>query len=118
MLPACGYFSCNIKHKPTGILPVGFYFQPLTNARLFQYNKVNQFIWKKGVSPMKCVSCGAELADNMKFCTLCGTPVAKPTPPVVEAPPVVETPVVTPSAPDTTIGQQVVDLAKQYLGVP
>jgi len=36
------------------------------------------------------------------------------TPPVADTP-VVETPVVTP---DTVIGQQVVDLAKQYLGVP
>lgn len=40
---------------------------------------------------MKCVSCGATLADNVKFCTICGTPVKKeePAAPVVEAPPVV-----------------------------
>lgn len=45
-------------------------------------------------------------------------PSAPVTPPVVETPPVAETPVVTPSAPDTAIGNQVVELAKQYLGVP
>lgn len=48
--------------------------------------------------------------------TVTAPPVVE-TPPVVDTP-VVETPVVTPSAPDTVIGQQVVDLAKQYLGVP
>ena len=26
---------------------------------------------------MKCISCGAEIAENVKFCTSCGTPVAK-----------------------------------------
>jgi cell wall-associated NlpC family hydrolase len=39
------------------------------------------------------------------------------TPPVADTP-VVETPVTPPAAADTVIGQQVVDLAKQYLGVP
>ena len=39
---------------------------------------------------MKCVSCGATLADHVKFCTICGTPVQKEAPaaPVVDAPPV------------------------------
>lgn len=45
------------------------------------------------------------------------TPPVVETPPAVEIPPVVETPAA-PSAPDTAIGYQVVELAKQYLGVP
>lgn len=40
---------------------------------------------------MKCVSCGAELAEHVKFCTICGTPVKKEAPaaPVADTPPVV-----------------------------
>lgn len=50
---------------------------------------------------MKCVSCGAELAEHVKFCTICGTPVKKEAPaaPVVEAPPVVKPVTPPPAAP-------------------
>lgn len=34
---------------------------------------------------MKCSSCGAEMAENVKFCTQCGTPAPK-APPVQPAP--------------------------------
>ena len=48
---------------------------------------------------MKCVSCGAEIAENMKFCTTCGTPVVKQAPPAPAQPVVKEVPVVPPVPP-------------------
>ena len=48
---------------------------------------------------MKCVSCGAEIAENMKFCTTCGTPVVKQAPPAPAQPVVKEVPVVPPAPP-------------------
>ena len=35
---------------------------------------------------MKCVACGAEIAEEVKFCTLCGAPVEKPAPAQAEPP--------------------------------
>lgn len=40
----------------------------------------------KGVSIMKCTSCGSELAENVKFCTQCGAPVPKAPPAEPEKP--------------------------------
>lgn len=48
---------------------------------------------------MKCVSCGAEIAENVKFCTSCGTPVVKQAPPAPVEPVVEEVPVVPPVTP-------------------
>ena len=57
---------------------------------------------------MKCIACGSEIAENMKFCTTCGAPVSKPEPVFVPDPvvvtepvkPVVEVPPVAPVRPD------------------
>lgn len=48
---------------------------------------------------MKCVSCGAEIAENVKFCTTCGTPVVKQAPPAPVEPIVEEVPVAAPVPP-------------------
>lgn len=57
---------------------------------------------------MKCVSCGAEVAETAKFCTLCGTPVKREAPaaPVVEAPPTappIAPPPAAPAAPEPVV---------------
>ena len=53
---------------------------------------------------MKCVACGAELAEEVKFCTLCGAPVETQTPaqeePPVASPPTAPVPPYAPAAPD------------------
>lgn len=63
---------------------------------------------------MKCVSCGAELADHVKFCTICGTPVKKeePVAPVVDVPPVVP-PVARPVPPVAPVQPPVVVMPPQ-----
>ena len=63
---------------------------------------------------MKCVSCGATLADNVKFCTICGTPVKKeePVAPVVDVPPVAP-PVARPVPPVAPVQPPVVVMPPQ-----
>ena len=63
---------------------------------------------------MKCVSCGAELADHVKFCTICGTPVKKeePVAPVVDVPPVAP-PVARPVPPVAPVQSPVVVMPPQ-----
>ena len=63
---------------------------------------------------MKCVSCGAELAEHVKFCTICGTPVKKeePVAPVVDVPPVAP-PVARPVPPVAPVQPPVVVMPPQ-----
>lgn len=58
---------------------------------------------------MKCVACGAELAEEVKFCTLCGAPVETPAPaqkePPVAPPPVTPIPTYVSPAPPVPVNQ-------------